>query len=76
MPEWAEKKIKSRGGATRWRTVKKGGKTLRCAVTKKAGPQGGKTVCYEIGSGSGGSHHSAPDGSFLEKRKKKFGIKG
>ena len=48
MPKAAEKKIKSRGGAKKWRTIKKGGKTLRCAVTRKSGPKGGKTVCYKI----------------------------
>lgn len=48
MPEWAKRKITSRGGAIRWRTFKKGGKTFRVAVTKKKGPRGGKTVAYEI----------------------------
>jgi len=50
MPDWAERKIKERGGVARWRTIKRDGKTLRCAVTKKAGPQGGKTVCYPVES--------------------------
>ncbi len=48
MPKSAERKIKARGGAKRWRVIKRNGKTLRCAITKKAGPQGGKTVCYPI----------------------------
>lgn len=48
MPKWAEKKIKARGGVVRWRIKKVDGKTLRCAITKKAGKRGGKTVCYKI----------------------------
>lgn len=47
MPKSAEKKIKRQGGAVRYRTVKKNGKTLTCAVTRKAGPAGGKTVCWK-----------------------------
>jgi len=48
MPKAAERKIKARGGVKRWRMIKVGGKLLRCAVTRKAGPRGGKTVCYKI----------------------------
>lgn len=44
-----EKELKKRGGVSRYRTIKKGGKTLTCAVTKKKGPRGGKTVCWEKG---------------------------
>lgn len=47
MPRGAEKKIKRQGGAARYRTIKKGGKTMTCAVTRKKGPQGGRTVCWE-----------------------------
>ena len=48
MPKAAEKKIKARGGAVRWRMKKaKDGTMMRCAITRKAGPQGGKTVCYK-----------------------------
>lgn len=38
--------MERQGGATKYRTVKRGGKTLTCAVTRKAGPRGGKTVCW------------------------------
>ena len=48
MPKAAEKKIKARGGAKRWRMKRVDGKLLRCAVTKKAGPEGGQTVCYPV----------------------------
>jgi len=48
MPKSAEKKIKKRGGVKKWRMVKKNGKLMRCAVTKKSGPRGGKTVCYKV----------------------------
>lgn len=47
-PKGVEKKIKARGGVKRWRIKRVGGKLLRCAVTKKAGPRGGKTVCYPV----------------------------
>lgn len=46
MPKAAEKQIKKQGGAARYRTIKKGGKTMTCAVTRKQGPSGGKTVCW------------------------------
>lgn len=48
MPKAAERKIKARGGAIRWRMKRVNGKLLRCAVTKKAGKRGGKTVCYKV----------------------------
>lgn len=48
MPKAAERKIKARGGAKRWRMKKVDGKMLRCAITKKSGPQGGQTVCYPV----------------------------
>lgn len=44
-----EKQIKARGGAVRYRTIKRAGKTLRCAVVKRKGPKGGKTVCWRPG---------------------------
>lgn len=47
MPKAAERKIKSRGGAKRWRMKKTNG-LLRCAVTRKRGPRGGQTVCYPV----------------------------
>ncbi len=48
MPKAAERKIKARGGAMRWRIIKRDGKTLRCAITRKPGKRGGRTVCYTI----------------------------
>lgn len=48
MPASAERKIKARGGAVRWRVIKRDGETLRCAITKKTGKRGGRTVCYPI----------------------------
>ena len=48
MPRWAEKLAKKRGGVTRYRVIKRDGQTLRCMVTRKAGPKGGKTICYKI----------------------------
>ncbi len=48
MPKWAEKKAKKQGGIKRWRIIKRGGKTMRCMITKKKGPRGGSTVCYRI----------------------------
>ncbi len=39
-------KVKARGGAVRTRTVSlPGGKYMRCDVTRKPGPRGGRTVC-------------------------------
>lgn len=37
---------KNRGRVLRYRSVKRGGKTLICEVMEKAGPRGGKTVCH------------------------------
>ena len=45
-----ERVIKARGGATKYRSFKKGGKTFTCAVVRKKGPKGGKTICWEKGS--------------------------
>jgi len=42
-----EARIKARGGAVRYRTIKKGKKTLTCAVTRRKGPHGGRTVCWK-----------------------------
>lgn len=49
MPKSAERKIKARGGAIRWRHKRVDG-LLRCAVTRKAGKRGGRTVCYKVKS--------------------------
>lgn len=46
MPKKSENQIKRQGGAARYRTVKSGDKTMTCAVTRKKGPRGGKTVCW------------------------------
>ena len=46
MPKKAEQQIKAQGGASRYRTIKSGDKTMTCAITKKKGPKGGKTVCW------------------------------
>jgi len=46
MPAEAERKMKRQGGVARYRTIKRGDKTMTCAVTKKTGPKGGKTVCW------------------------------
>ncbi len=44
-----EAKIRKRGGAIRWRTKSlPGGKYMHIAVTRKAGPKGGRTVAGEI----------------------------
>lgn len=44
-----EAKIAARGGAVRWRTVKlKGGKTIRVAVVRQAGPRGGHTIAGRV----------------------------
>lgn len=50
MPKAAERQIKRQGGTARYRTVKSGGETMTCAVTKKAGPRGGRTVCWKKGT--------------------------
>lgn len=44
MPEAV---IRRRGGAIRYRTIKKNGKTFRVAVVRKKGPKGGRTVAWE-----------------------------
>lgn len=46
MPKSAERKIERQGGASKYRTVKKDGHTFTCAITKKEGPKGGRTVCW------------------------------
>jgi hypothetical protein len=43
-----EREIAKRGGAIKWRTVKKNGKTFRVAVVRKRGPKGGHTVAKEV----------------------------
>jgi hypothetical protein len=44
-----EVKIKARGGAKRWRTKKlPGGKYIRFAIVRKAGPRGGHTVAGKV----------------------------
>lgn len=42
-----EQQIRRRGGAIRYRTIKRGGKTFRVAIVRKAGPRGGKTVAWQ-----------------------------
>lgn len=39
--------MKAQGGVSKYRTVKSGGTTLTCGITKEAGPRGGKTVCWK-----------------------------
>jgi hypothetical protein len=46
MPKSAERKIKRQGGVARYRTIKRDGKTMTVAVTKKKGPRGGRTVAW------------------------------
>ena len=42
-------KVRARGGSVRTRTVKVGkDKYMKCDVTKKAGPRGGRTVCGKV----------------------------
>lgn len=48
MPKAVERKIAKRGGAVKWRMKRVDGKLLRCAITRRAGPRGGKTVCYRV----------------------------
>ena len=49
MPKAFEKEVAARGGAIRWRTIKrKGGRMFRVAIVRKKGPRGGRTVSYEI----------------------------
>jgi len=48
MPKKSEKQIRKQGGAVKYRKIKKpGGGTMTCAVTKKKGKRGGKTVCWD-----------------------------
>ncbi len=47
MPLIADQKVKARGGAKKYRTKKVGKTTLICAITRKSGPKGGKTVCWK-----------------------------
>ena len=42
-----EEEIKKRGGAKRYRTIKKGGKLITIAVVPEAGPHGGHTIGWE-----------------------------
>lgn len=45
MPEREEEKIKERGGALRYRTIKlPDGRYVHVAVTREEGPRGGRTV--------------------------------
>jgi hypothetical protein len=39
-----ENEIASRGGAKRWRTIKRGNTVIRVAVVKKKGKRGGQTI--------------------------------
>jgi len=44
-----EKKIKSRGGAKKWRRKKVGkGKYINIAIVPKAGPRGGHTIAGKV----------------------------
>lgn len=48
MPEAAEQKIKERGGALRYRTLKlPDGRFMHVAVTREEGPEGGRTVATD-----------------------------
>uniref|UniRef100_A0A6M3XMU3 Uncharacterized protein n=1 Tax=viral metagenome TaxID=1070528 RepID=A0A6M3XMU3_9ZZZZ len=48
MPKKAERKIRKQGGVSKYRKIKKkGGGTMTCAITRKKGPRGGKTVCWD-----------------------------
>lgn len=56
-----EAEIKARGGAVRWRTIKRpDGSTIRVAVVRKAGPNGGHTVAGPV-------HHDRKRGEKKEK---------
>ena len=70
MPEWAKKKIKSRGGAKKYRTIKRGGKLIRIAITKKAGPRGGHSVGYKIPASEAKPNPKTPDTPKRKKKKK------
>lgn len=49
MPGAKEAEIKARGGAVRWRSKCRDGHLWRFAITRKAGPRGGKVVAYDTG---------------------------
>lgn len=38
-----------RGGVIRYRTIKRGGKTLTVEIVRKPGPRGGRTIAHERG---------------------------
>lgn len=44
MPDTAEAEVAARGGATAYRTVKRGNRTFLVAIVPQAGPRGGHTV--------------------------------
>jgi hypothetical protein len=48
MPRTAET---ARGGVIRYRTIRRGGRTIRIAVVRKAGPRGGHTIGKPIPKG-------------------------
>lgn len=48
MPRSIERRIAARGGAVRYRTEERGGKTFRVAVVRNPGPLGGRTVEWEV----------------------------
>lgn len=48
MPKQAKRKARRRGGIARYRMMKKGGRLWRCMITRKAGPRGGRTICYRV----------------------------
>ena len=48
MPKSAERKIRRQGGLKKYRMMKRGSHLFRVAVTKKAGPQGGHSVAWEV----------------------------
>lgn len=41
------KMIKSRGGAVKYRTIRRGGRVITVAIVRKPGPRGGRTVGME-----------------------------
>ena len=41
-----ERKVRRQGGVARHRTIIRGGEPFTCAVTRKEGPRGGRTVCW------------------------------
>lgn len=49
VPKVAEQAIGDRGGAVRWRSRCRDGHLWRFAITRKAGPKGGKVVAYDTG---------------------------